>query len=419
MISTLSSWLSLSDNRAKLFAVLAVILFASAGVGALTEHKQPYLTVDTQHPSRNTLIALQGYQHEGRAIEVNPAGNIVWQYTKPDDVFDVEALGPNRIQMATANDISDENCPTKYQNDGYKNCVQDSLLIVQKNTKKVLWNYSWYDAKLHNHELHDADHYTVNGKDRWVMVDMGNDRVFAVNRDKQIVWQWNATDTYTFPDGMDKEGDWTHVNDVDRIRPGVFRISLRNFDTVADLHVHKNGSIRVVPVVGPNSYSTPGKILYEQHNPDTLANHTLLVADSEHDRVVEIQNNTTVWTYGGSGMFDWPRDADRLRNGHTLITDSYNDRVVEINRKGKVVWAIKTGSLPYEADRLPGEGSHGPTASQIGIPNRTQKTDVVNKRVGWGIAMAKYVLPNNLAQQLVTMLFGLLALVGTAVEHLR
>ncbi len=419
MISTLSSWLSLSDNRAKLFAALAVVLFATAGVGALTEQKRPYLTVDTQRPSHNTLIALQGYQHEGRAIEVNPAGKIVWQYTKPDDVFDVEALGPNRVQIATADEISDENCPTKYRNDGYDNCVRDSLRIVEKSTKKTLWNYSWYDAKLHAHELHDADHYVVNGEDRWVMVDMGNDRVFAVNRDKQIVWQWNATDRYTFPDGMDEEGDWTHVNDVDRLRPGVFRISLRNFDTVADLHVQKNGSVSVVPVVGPDNYSESGKILYEQHNPDTLANGTLLVADSEHDRVVEIRNNTTVWQYGGSGMFDWPRDADRLRNGHTLITDSYNDRVVEIDRKGKVVWAIDTGSLPYEADRLPGEGSNGPTASKIGIPNRTQKTSVVDKRVGWGIAMAKYVLPNNLAQQLVTMIFGLLAVVGTVIERLR
>ncbi|MCO8253753.1 hypothetical protein NKF26_08065 [Haladaptatus sp. AB618] len=419
MISTLSSWLSLSDNRAKLFAALTVVLFATAGVGALTAPDGPHLTVDQQRPANNTYIALQGYQHEGRAIEVNPAGKIVWQYTKADDVFDIEALGPNRVQIATAEEIPDESCPAKYRNDGYENCVRDSLRIVEKSTKKTLWNYSWYDAKLQHHELHDADHYVVDGEDRWVMVDMGNNRVFAVNRDKQIVWQWNATDTYEFPKGMDKEGDWTHVNDVDRIRPGVFRISLRNFDTVADLHVQENGSVTVTPVVGPNSYSKSGKILYEQHNPDTLANDTLLVADSEHDRVVEIRNNTTTWTYGGSGMFDWPRDADRLSNGHTLITDSYNDRVVEIDQNGKVVWAIKTGSLPYEADRVPGEGSNGPTASQLGIPNRTEGASVVNERVDWGVAMAKYVLPNDLAQQLVTMLFGLLALVGAVIERLR
>jgi hypothetical protein len=417
VISALSSWLSTSDNRAKLFAALAVVLFATAGVGALTAQDSPYLSVDEQRPATNTLIALQGYQHEGRAIEVNPAGKVVWEYTDADDVFDVEALGKNQVQIAVADELPDSDCPSKYQDDGYDNCVRNSLRVVAQDTNETLWEYSWFDAKLHAHELHDADHYVVNGKDRWVMVDMGNDRVFAVNRDKEVLWQWNATDRYDPPEGMDEEGDWTHVNDVDRIRPGVFRISLRNFDTVADLHV-ENGSVRLEPVVGPDSYSKPGKILYEQHNPDTLGD-TLLVADSEHNRIVEIRNGTLVWEYGGSGVFDWPRDADRLRNGHTLVADSYNDRVVELNAAGEIVWSVETGSLPYEADRLPGEGSNGPTAREAEIPNRTQETSVVHERVAWGIAMAKYVVPNDLAQQLVIVLFGLLALVGTAVERWR
>ncbi len=373
--------------------------------------------MDEQRPATNTLVALQGYQHEGRAIEVNPAGKIVWEYTEADDVFDVEALGKNRVQIAVADELPDAECPSEYRDDGYDNCVRNSLRVVAQDTNETLWEYSWFDAKLHAHELHDADHYVVNGKDRWVMVDMGNDRVFAVNRDKEILWQWNATDRYDFPEGMDEEGDWTHVNDVDRIRPGVFRISLRNFDTVADLHV-ENGSARLEPVVGPNSYSESGEILYEQHNPDTLGD-TLLVADSEHDRIVEIRNGTLVWEYGGSGVFDWPRDADRLRNGHTLVADSYNDRVVELNEKGEIVWSVETGSLPYEADRLPGEGSDGPTAREAGIPNRTDETSIVNERVSWGIAMAKYVVPDSLAQELVVILLGMVALVGTAVERWR
>ncbi|MFH5797415.1 hypothetical protein [Haladaptatus sp. CMAA 1911] len=417
MISTLSSWLSASDNRAKLFAALAVVLFATAGVGALTGQDSPYLSVDEQRPATNTLVALQGYQHEGRAIEVNPAGKIVWEYTEADDVFDVEALGKNRVQIAVADEFPDEECPSEYRDDGYDNCVRNSLRVVAQDTNETLWEYSWFDAKLHAHELHDADHYVVNGKDRWVMVDMGNDRVFAVNRDKEILWQWNATDRYDFPEDMDEEGDWTHVNDVDRIRPGVFRISLRNFDTVADLHV-ENGSARLEPVVGPNSYSESGEILYEQHNPDTLGD-TLLVADSEHDRIVEIRNGTLVWEYGGSGVFDWPRDADRLPNGHTLLADSYNDRVVELNENGKIVWSVETGSLPYEADRLPGEGSDGPTAREAGIPNKTHETSPVNERVAWGVSMAKYVVPNSLAQELVVILLGLVALVGTVVERWR
>jgi hypothetical protein len=424
VISTLVAWLSISDNRAKLFAFLAVSLFAIAGVGALTAPDRPHPTVDEERPANNTLIALQGYEHEGRAIEVNPRGEVVWEYAKADDVFDVEALGPNRVQIAVADEIPDERCPARFRDDGHRNCVRNALRVVDKETKATLWEYAWFDAKLHAHELHDADHYTVDGEHRWVLVDMGNDRVFAVNRAKEILWWWNATDRYERPPEMGAEGDWTHTNDVDRVEPGVFRVSLRNFDTVVDLHVESDAtgsddeSVRVEPVVGPDSFSKRGDVLHEQHNPDTLGD-TLLVADSENDRVLEVRNGRIVWEYGGSAVFDWPRDADRLPNGHTLVADSYNDRVVELNEDGNIVWAIETGSLPYEADRLPGEGSDGPTAREAGIPNETRGASVIHERGSWAISMVKYVAPDNLAKQSFVVVLGLFALVGTGIERWR
>ncbi|WP_458184974.1 hypothetical protein [Haladaptatus sp. NG-WS-4] len=421
MISTLVAWLSRSDNRAKLFALLAVSLFAIAGVGVLSAPDGPFLTADEERPTNNTLVALQGYESEGRAIEVNPEGDVVWEYDKTDDVFDVEALGPNRVQIAVADELPDEQCPPRFRDDGHEDCVRNALRVVDRDTKATQWEYAWFDAELHAHELHDADHYTVDGDDRWVLVDMGNDRVFAVNRAKEVRWQWNATDRYDRPAKMGPEGDWTHANDVDRVEPGVFRVSLRNFDTVIDLHVESNStndSIRVEPVVGPDSFSQRGDVLHEQHNPDTLGG-TLLVADSENDRIVEIRDGELVWEYGGSAVFDWPRDADRLSNGHTLVADSYNDRVVEVDENGDVVWAIETRGLPYEADRLPGEGSDGPTASEAGIPNRTQDSSVVHERGAWAISMAKYVAPDALAEQLIVIVLGALALVGTGIEHWR
>ncbi|WP_435159602.1 hypothetical protein [Haladaptatus sp. DFWS20] len=423
MISTFAAWLSRSNNRANLFALLAVVLFATAGVGAFTAPDRPHLTADEERPENNTLIALQGYESEGRAIEVSPEGEVVWEYDRAHDVFDVEALGPNRVQIAVADELPDEECPATFRDDGHENCVRNALRIVDTETNETTWEYAWFDAELHAHELHDADHYTVNGSDRWVLVDMGNDRVFAVNRSKDVLWQWNATDRYDRPSDMKPEGDWTHANDVDRVEPGVFRVSLRNFDTVVDLHVESDsnrvaGSIRVEPVVGPDSFSERGDILHEQHNPDTLGD-TLLVADSENDRMLEIRNGKIVWEYGGSAIFDWPRDADRLSNGHTLITDSYNDRVVELDENGEIVWAIETGSLPYEADRLPSEGSGGPTASEAGIPSEMQDASVVHERGSWVVSMAKYVAPDSLAEQSFVLVLGLLALVGTGIERWR
>ena len=427
------------ERRAKLFACLAVACFVVVTVGVVSAPDQPRLTVDDEPPENNTLVGLQGYQHEGKAIEVAPDGEVVWEYDDPDDVFDVEALGPDRVQLSTADEIPDSECPERYRNDGFRNCVRNSLRIVEKSSKEVVWEYAWYDVELHEHELHDADHYTVNAaeangtaaddrEDRWVLVDLGNDRVFAVNRQQEIVWQWNATDIYDRPDGIGPEGDWTHVNDVDRLRPGVFQVSLRNFDTVVELHVVENGSVEVEPVVGPNSFSGSEGPLYEQHNPDRLADDHLLVADSEHDRVVELNaDREVVWEVGGSATLDWPRDADRLSDGHTLVADSYNDRVVEVDRNGEVVWAVETGALPYDADRLPAEWSDGvraegsrdrPTATEAQLADGGEES-LVERYRGYAVAVSKYVLPAPVGERVIPLFVGVVSLLGATIEGVR
>ncbi|MFC7081427.1 hypothetical protein [Halorussus caseinilyticus] len=426
-MTRLPDWLGTGhERRAKLFACFAVVSLAVATVGVLAAPDQPRVTVADESPENNTLVALQGYKNEGRAVELSPEGAVVWEYDDPDDVFDVEALGPDRVQVSTADERPDAECPARYRNDGFENCVLNSLRVVEQSNNEVVWNYSWYDAELHEHELHDADHYTVaNGTDRWVLVDMGNDRVFAVNRQHEILWEWNATDTYEMPDRMGPESDWTHMNDVDRLRPGVFQVSLRNFDTVIELHVENGSSpderdVTVKPVVGPNQFAGKGDVLYEQHNPDRLADGHLLVADSEHDRVVELnRSGEIVWEFGGSATLNWPRDADRFSNGHTLVTDSYNDRVVEVDENGDIVWAVETGGLPYEADRLPGEGSSDrPTATDADLADGGRES-VVERYLGYAVAISKYVLPTGMGGQVVPLVLAVVSLLGAAIEGVR
>jgi hypothetical protein len=81
---------------------------------------------------------------------------------------------------------------------------------------------------------------------------------------------------------------------------------------------------------------------------------TILVADSENDRIVEYEYSDNTWepTWKLSGNFSWPRDADRLPNGNTLITDSLNHRVIEVTPLGKIVWEIRSPWGPYDAERL-------------------------------------------------------------------
>lgn len=436
LASSVGEWFGTGhERRAKALAIFGIGLLLLAAGGTLSPPDQdPELAIDDHKPEGNTLIALQGYHDEGGVVEVNPDGEVVWAYDDADDVFDVEVLGPDRVQLAVAEEIPDEDCPERFQDDGFPNCVRNALRIVEKSTNEVVWEYAWYDVERHEHEVHDADHYETAGEDgeredRWAIADTGNDRVFAVNRSKAIVWEWNASDDYDRPDGVGPEDDWTHLNDVDRLGPGVFQVSLRNFDTVVELHVAENGSVRVEPVVGPDDFETRGDVLYEQHNPDRLADGHLLVADSERNRVVEIDLRTgeKVWVWGGSDLLHWPRDADRLPNGHTLATDSYGERVVEVDDSGEVVWAVETGRLPYEADRVPAdwsadrlEGSADrPTAPEAGLPNRASEANRVVERADWATAMAKYVLPVGVHPRLSLLVVGAFALLCAVVEGVR
>lgn len=413
-------------GRARLFAALSLALLLLAVAGYVTMPSQPVLTVDEDRPDGNTFVAVQGYQDGGRAIELTPAGEVVWEYDAPDDVFDVELVNESTVQVATATTVPDSECPEPYASDGYDGCVRNALQHVDRDTDEVVWEYAWYDVEKHEHELHDADRYVVDGEPRYAMVDMGNDRVFAVDRNGTVVWQWNATDDYERPDGMGPEGDWTHVNDVDRVAPGVFQVSLRNFDTVAELHVG-NGSVTVEPIIGPNAYDGDGEgPLYEQHNPDRLGDGSLLVADSEHDRIVEFgPDGDVTWEAGGSAVLDWPRDGDRLPDGHTLVADSYNDRVVELDADGRVVWAVNVGNLVYEADRVrspanASEGSAaGPSAAEGALTSRTAETNVVFRYLALGVSIAKYVLPFGVAEQLYPLLGAVLALLVAGVERYR
>ncbi|WP_439028556.1 outer membrane protein assembly factor BamB family protein [Haloarchaeobius sp. DT45] len=414
-------------GRARLFALAALVCLTVALAGFATAPAEPHLTVAEEPPEHNTLVGLQGYADEGRVIELSPQGEVVWEYDGPGDIFDVEPVNASTIQVATADAVPDSDCPEPYASDGSDGCVRNALQLVDRDTKAVVWEYAWHDVEKHEHELHDADRYVVDGEPRYVLVDMGNDRVFAVDESGEKLWQWNATDTYDRPADMGPESDWTHMNDVDRVEPGVFQVSLRNFDTVVELHVADDGSVRVEPVIGPNQFDGEAGPLYEQHNPDRLGDGSLLVADSEHDRIVEFDADGRVtWEAGGSGLFDWPRDGDRLPNGHTLVTDSYNDRVVELDENGEVVWAVKTGDLPYEADRVTprdpaaADGSaDGPSAASGSLSSNTVDGSTVGSYLALAVSISKYVLPNGLAEQLYSLVATVVLLGFAGVEGYR
>ncbi|MFX0058415.1 MAG: PQQ-binding-like beta-propeller repeat protein [Candidatus Heimdallarchaeota archaeon] len=207
--------------------------------------------------------------------------------------------------------------------------------------------------------------------DHLLIADTGYDRVIEINYpNKSIIWEWkpelinwskvnsnwDSNHYYNNPIAF----DWTHLNDIDFKDYGTWNaclISIRNFDIIVEINY-------TAEISGPSNnpdnifwyYGDYGNysLLNHQHNPDYLNNGNIIIADSENNRILEINYTTKkeVWRYKGD--LDWPRDADELPNGNLLITDSLHNRIIELDRNTKeIVWKFHGDLInPYEADLL-------------------------------------------------------------------
>jgi hypothetical protein len=254
------------------------------------------------------------------------------------------------------------------------------------------------DKTLHNRQ-HQA--YLEIARERgWISENREETwhRLYVYNRSTdEIVWEYNFSDHYpeTAGDGIGNHKDYTHVNDVDLALNGsAFLTSPREFDRV--LLIDRTTKKTTWELGEENNYD----ILHEQHNPVLLSNDppTVLVADSENNRVVEYEKHgdewRRTWLYG-KGL-DWPRDADRLPNGNTLITDTANGRVIEVTPQGDIVWQYDTTFGPYDAERLKyGDEPKGPRMSTLeGNTTHAEEQSFVAAQADQYFFLSQWILPN-------------------------
>jgi len=346
--------------------VLALVVLVVAGwATAATVGYEPATlgsgTVDSA-AANQTIVSVQGFHFQGvgnrkkpaRLVSVAPDGSTDWVHNGSQHgatwFYDVDPL-PNGNLLVTSTVPGDT-----------------VVYELDRETRERVWSER-FDAE----DTHDVD--LING-DELLVANMRNydeedgvnrDRIFVYNRTtEEIAWEWQFRDHYPREAGGDYTGDWTHVNDVDKIADGEYLVSPRNFDQA--IVVNRSTGEIDMRLGSDGDHDT----LYEQHNPDYLESEngtpTILVADSENDRVVEYARRDGEWeaTWELSGGFNWPRDADRLPNGNTLVTDSLNHRVVEVTPRGRIVWETYTPWAPYDSERLgTGDGSNGPTIADM------------------------------------------------------
>jgi hypothetical protein len=365
-----------------LAALVALSLPAAVGPGATTAAAQgqsanPCVGTMNSQPEESTLVSIQGTEltddgYRKRAamlVSYAPDGTFEWARNASAAgkwwAYDVDRLPNGNLLFVTTDPEVTVVGELDPETGEYERAERFDGPPDDRQNPEII-------------DAHDAD---ALGGGEIVLADkgQGHERLIVYDRRAgEVTWEWRFEDhPGHYPEsGGGPPDDWTHVNDVDSVNVSEsgavdatgewFMASVRNFDQVVFVN---RSSKEVELTLGSNG---DHDVLHRQHNPDHMwgpdGEHTILVADSLNDRVVEYAYHADsgswerVWSVSG---FDEPRDADRLPNGNTLVADRMSHRTVEVTPGGETVWEVYTPYETYDAERG-GPGSEGPTMREHG-----------------------------------------------------
>jgi X-X-X-Leu-X-X-Gly heptad repeat protein len=300
-----------------------------------------------------TVVTQQGRDELGgkaRVLAFRPDGSVMYEDDRYGSYFDVDPVEGTRrtVEYVAIYFRPARVCPDRLAGKGDW-CTRNYYIRANLSTGERRVVYDRFLPRLH--KIHDIDRLNDT---HLVVGNIQADSVEVVNTTSgEVTWEWNANESFAYPESGGTTHDWTHLNDVEVVRDGWVMVSLRNHDQVVFVDPGE-GVVEDWTLGCDDCWDT----LFEQHNPDYIpaerGGPAVVVADSENHRIVEFQREDgewrETWTWTGSQVA-WPRDADRLPDGRTLVTDSHANRVVEVAPNGSVVWSVTLGN-PYEAERL-------------------------------------------------------------------
>ena len=376
-----------STHRVRLLLACLLVLFSAPVVADAASYTPPgaepsggAATADIA-ASNVTFVSTQGTstQQGAGVFAINTSSKgVVWSYTDcPEKCYDVDPVTNSTVLFSaktTANKPWEIGTNTSYNwkaihvNWRTGEVIRQFSIPIETHDMDYLGNGTYIIA---NKILHDgAEEKWVSEAKKKGLIDESREThshliyVYDAKRD-EITWEYRFANHYPESAGDGYEEDYTHLNDVDVVQNGsAILASPREFDRV--LLINRTTKETEWELGSEDEYAT----LHEQHNPTLLSSDppTVLVADSENDRVVEYRKNDSswdlVWVYRDG--LNWPRDADRLPNGNTLIVDTANDRVIEVTPDKEAVWSKNISKAPYDAERLQyGDEPQGPTMSEL------------------------------------------------------
>ncbi|NLE23505.1 MAG: hypothetical protein GX624_12115 [Actinobacteria bacterium] len=255
------------------------------------------------------------------------------------------------------------------------------MVAVVTRAGSEVWSYAADDDGALRTPVY-AQRFSRAGRRLTLITDRDARRVWAVDEEKDLVWQYGVTGEPgigvnhlagpSFARYSEAEGGTVVIADGDGDRV----IEVRYGDYAAG--APDNGFTEQSIVW---SYGTPGGAgggagrLDDPQSAERLSSGNILVADTGAQRVIEIDRGTraVVWRYGetdqlspGAGQLRQPTFARRLSDGDTLIADAGNTRVLRVSQErriendwdmnalGRPAWATSTSSaFPRQAVYTP------------------------------------------------------------------
>ena len=369
----------------RIAALLAILtLLVPTGVSALTYDAAETTSLEpgtiAEPANGSTVISAQGYTFRGntnprkpaRLVAADPRGNLAW--THDDGVvgsawfFEVDPMPNGNLLVSSPRD------------------GETVVFEFDPDTQERVWQERFEMTDTHGVAYLGDDRIAVANMREWNdSAGVSDDRVVVYDRSTdEITWEWTFRNHYPAETDGGYNDDWTHVNDVEPVGDDRLLLSPRNFDQAIVVDME---SKEIVERLGTDDDYA---VMREQHSPDWLLSEngtpTIVVADSENDRVVEYAKEdgewVRTWTIGLETL-NWPRDADRLPNGNTLITDTLNHRVMEVTPRGEVVWEYYATWGPYDAERpAHRDDSNGPTIRDMNASGTYTITGSANLTTG-------------------------------------
>ena len=310
------------------------------------------------HPG-NILIT---DQFNNRVIEIDPAGNIVWQFGGgPANVGPTAIVGTNDAERVGGLTLmSGTGIPAGASPACPSTCIDNRVLLVNHHGK-IVWQYGTFGVTGSGfNQLSTPVQNTYlpqsNGDDHILITDQGNNRIIEVRRsDKAIVWEY---------DGLN------NPNAAELLTNGNILISDENNNQALEV-------THTMPSTVVNTYTTAGGLAFSGVAfASRLPNGHTLITDSNNSRIVETNeagdafwqyftNNTNGNSRPGSNPSPLPTRAVRLANGDTLISDQFNHQVIRVDMS---LPDIKSGVIVASYGTINVSGYNTTTANVMNGP---------------------------------------------------